>query len=426
MGGGDSPVLAVLGLGYVGLPLALGFARRFRVVAFDIDPERVARLRAGVDASGALEDDGAAGCDILFTSCEEELVQADVYIVAVPTPVDVDRRPDLSPLDAATRTVGRCLRCGDCVVFESTVYPGCTEERCVPLLESLSGLKAGRDFKVGYSPERINPGDAEHTFARTVKIVSGCDDEALDAVASLYGQVVEAGVHRAPSIRVAEAAKMLENVQRDANIALVNECAMLFRRMGIDPIETLEAAATKWNFMKVMPGLVGGHCIGVDPYYLLDKAAELHIDAPVVCACREVNEGMAGHVAGALVGELLAAGRTLHECRALVLGITYKENVADCRNSKSAELVRELARAGLEVDAADPCADPRRVRELCGIRLAPVLRPPYDLIVVAVAHDAYRALDEQWFRSVARPDALLADLKSIYRHKIGGLRYWSL
>lgn len=427
--GGRSP-LAVVGLGYVGLPLALAFSRRFRVVGYDTDPRRIAQLRGGVDASGAFGPEDFRECGIRFSSSEEVLAEAVFYVVAVPTPVDARRRPDLSCLDEATRTVGRCLRPGDCVVFESTVWPGCTEERCVPLLESVSGLVAGRDFKVGYSPERINPGDREHTLARTVKVVSGCDGEALDAVAAVYGEAVGAGVFRAASIRVAEAAKMLENVQRDVNIALMNECAMLFRELGIDTAATLEAAATKWNFMRVAPGLVGGHCIGVDPYYLLERAAERGVEAPLVRSARAVNEGMVGYVARALLDELRAGDATISPplagWRVLQLGITYKENVADCRNSKAAELFGELTRAGVEVDAADPCADAGRVREMYGIELTERLRPPYDLVLVAVPHDAYRSLGEEYFLSIVKPGGCVADLRSVYRNKIHALRYWSL
>ncbi|MDE7070296.1 MAG: nucleotide sugar dehydrogenase [Alistipes sp.] len=422
--------VAVVGLGYVGLPLALAFSRCFRVVGYDTDPRRIAQLRDGIDASGSFGADDFRGRDILFTASGEALADAAFYIVAVPTPVDAGRRPDLSCLDEATRTVGRCLRPGDCVVFESTVWPGCTEERCVPLLESVSGLVAGRDFKVGYSPERINPGDREHTLSRTVKVVAGCDAETLDGVAAVYGRVIGAGVFRAASIRVAEAAKMLENVQRDVNIALMNECAVLFRELGIDTAATLEAAATKWNFMRVAPGLVGGHCIGVDPYYLLEKAAGTGVRIPVVQSARAVNEGMVGYVARALLDELRAGDASISPplagWRVLQLGITYKENVADCRNSKAAELFGELTRAGVEVDAADPCADAARVREMYGIELAERLRPPYDLVLVAVPHDAYRSLDEEYFLSIVKPGGCVADLRSIYRDKIRTLRYWSL
>lgn len=419
--------LAVVGLGYVGLPLALALSRRFRVVGYDADPRRVAQLRAGIDAAGIFGPEDFRGCDIRFSDSEEALSEAVFYIVAVPTPVDADRRPDLSSLDEATRTVARRLRPGACVVFESTVWPGCTEERCVPLLESVSGLAAGRDFKFGFSPERINPGDREHTLARTVKVIAGCDAATLDAMEAVYGAVVEAGVFRAASIRVAEAAKMLENVQRDVNIALMNECAMLFRRMGIDPAATLDAAATKWNFLGVAPGLVGGHCIGVDPYYLLEAAAGAEMRLPIVEAARAVNEGMVGYVARALRAELRAGGVTPPlGGRVLLLGITYKENVADCRNSKAAELFRELTRAGVEVDAADPFADAERVREMYGIELADRLRPPYDLALVAVPHDPYRALDEDYFRSIVKPGGCVADLRSVYRDKIHTLRYWSL
>lgn len=407
--------LAVIGLGYVGLPVARAFARRFRVVGYDIDARRIETLRAQADDTQPY---------IRLTAEERELDDAALYIVAVPTPVDRDRRPDLEPLLAATRCVARHLKRGDCVVFESTVHPGCTEQRCIPLLEEGSGLRTGLDFKVGYSPERINPGDLSHTFVSTPKIVSANDAEALEEVAGLYGAVIEAPIHRAPSIRVAEAAKMLENAQRSVNIALVNELSKLFAAIGADTSEVIAAAATKWNFMACHPGLVGGHCIPVDPLYLIDQARELGVETPLLQSSCAVNEGMARRVAGDLLAKL---PRERTNARALIMGIAYKENTGDIRNSLSAELIRELERAGICVDATDPLVDPRAVKAMYGIDLKAAPEGPYDLIVVTVGHDCYRELDEAWFRTLARDkETLLADLGWLYKGRIRELRYWTL
>lgn len=407
--------LAVIGLGYVGLPVARAFARRFRVVGYDIDARRIETLRAQADDTQPY---------IRLTAEERELDDAALYIVAVPTPVDRDRRPDLEPLLAATRCVARHLKRGDCVVFESTVHPGCTEQRCIPLLEEGSGLRTGLDFKVGYSPERINPGDLSHTFVSTPKIVSANDAEALEEVAGLYGAVIEAPIHRAPSIRVAEAAKMLENAQRSVNIALVNELSKLFAAIGADTSEVIAAAATKWNFMACHPGLVGGHCIPVDPLYLIDQARELGVETPLLQSSCAVNEGMARRVAGDLLAKL---PREHTNARALIMGIAYKENTGDIRNSLSAELIRELERAGICVDATDPLVDPRAVKAMYGIDLKAAPEGPYDLIVVTVGHDCYRELDEAWFRTLARDkETLLADLGWLYKGRIRELRYWTL
>lgn len=407
--------LAVIGLGYVGLPVARAFARRFRVVGYDIDARRIETLRAQADDTQPY---------IRLTAEERELDDAALYIVAVPTPVDRDRRPDLEPLLAATRCVARHLKRGDCVVFESTVHPGCTEQRCIPLLEEGSGLRTGLDFKVGYSPERINPGDLSHTFVSTPKIVSANDAEALEEVAGLYGAVIEAPIHRAPSIRVAEAAKMLENAQRSVNIALVNELSKLFAAIGADTSEVIAAAATKWNFMACHPGLVGGHCIPVDPLYLIDQARELGVETPLLQSSCAVNEGMVRRVAGDLLAKL---PRERTNARALIMGIAYKENTGDIRNSLSAELIRELERAGICVDATDPLVDPRAVKAMYGIDLKAAPEGPYDLIVVTVGHDCYRELDEAWFRTLARDkETLLADLGWLYKGRIRELRYWTL
>lgn len=407
--------LAVIGLGYVGLPAARAFARRFRVVGYDIDTRRIETLRAQADDTQPY---------IRLTAEERELDDAALYIVAVPTPVDRDRRPDLEPLLAATRCVARHLKRGDCVVFESTVHPGCTEQRCIPLLEEGSGLRLGRDFKVGYSPERINPGDPSHTFISTPKIVSANDAEALEEVAGLYGAVIEAPIHRAPSIRVAEAAKMLENAQRSVNIALVNELSKLFAAIGADTSEVIAAAATKWNFMACHPGLVGGHCIPVDPLYLIDQARELGVETPLLESSCAVNEGMARRVVGDLLAKL---PRERTGARTLIMGIAYKENTGDIRNTLAAELIRELERAGICVDAVDPLVDPRAVKAMYGIDLKAAPEGPYDLIVVTVGHDCYKELDEAWFRTLSRgKETLLADLGWVYKGRIRELGYWTL
>ena len=416
--------LAVVGLGYVGAPLAFGFARRFGVVGYDIDPLRVELLRRRQEREfdGALAGEGS----LRLTASPDALSGVAFYVVAVPTPVDAAKAPDFEPLDRATRMIAGKLKPGDYVVYESTVYPGCMEERCIPLLERLSGLAAGSGFKVGYSPERINPGDPFHSLANTVKVVSACDEAALRAVSRVYGEVVEAGVYEAPDMRVAEAAKLLENIQRDVNIALMNECALLFPRMGAEFREVLAAATTKWNFAAYEPGLVGGHCIGVDPYYLLAKAGELGEALPVIGTCRGVNETMPCRIARVLTDRLRAKGRELRECRALLMGFTYKENVSDIRNTKSEELYCALSESGMRVDVVDPYADGEEVRRMYGVTLAGHPEPPYDLVAVAVAHDVYGRLDEAWFRALTVEDALLADLKALYRGKIRELDYWSL
>ncbi|MFC2176587.1 nucleotide sugar dehydrogenase [Bacteroidota bacterium] len=325
--------LAVIGLGYVGLPIALEFARKIKVVGFDINAERVEMMRNNIDPSEELEASEFEGCDILFSSNAEDLKDVQFFIVAVPTPIDEHNLPDLRPVLAASRTVASALSKGDYVVYESTVYPGCTEEDCIPVLEEITGLKFVEDFKVGYSPERINPGDKEHTLSRIIKVVSGCDDESLDVVAKTYELVVDAGVHRAASIKVAEAAKIIENTQRDVNIALMNELSMIFNRVGINTFDVLEAAGTKWNFLKFFPGLVGGHCIGVDPYYLTHKARELGYHSKVITSGRSINDAVGAYVAQETVKKIVANGGDISKAKVLVMGATFKENVSDIRNS---------------------------------------------------------------------------------------------
>ena len=418
--------LAVIGLGYVGLPIALAFARKVKVVGFDINQKRVDMMRRGEDPSNEIPPEEFKGCDIHFTADIEELRSAQFFIVAVPTPIDQQNIPDLGPLLGATRTVGQVLKKGDYVVYESTVYPGCTEEDCVPLLERLSNLKFIDDFKVGYSPDRINPGDTEHTLETIVKVTSGCDAESAEIVARTYELVVKAGVHRASSLKVAEASKIIENTQRDVNIALTNELSIIFNRMGINTYDVLEAAGTKWNFLRFQPGLVGGHCIGVDPYYLVYKAKELGYHAQIIDSGRFVNDSMGGYVAKQTVKKVIAAGTNPADARVLVMGATFKENVTDIRNSKVADVVKELKSFSCAVDVADPHADGEEVKHEYGYELVREMKGPYDAIIVAVNHSEYAGKDEAWFKSMLKPKGVLVDLKGVFRKKIKDLNYWSL
>ncbi|HNW00345.1 MAG TPA: nucleotide sugar dehydrogenase [Chitinophagales bacterium] len=353
--------IAVIGLGYVGLPLAIEFGKLFRVVGFDVNTHLITLLKEGINPDTELPDASIADSSVHFTTDTDQLKACQFFIVAVPTPVDEHKVPDLSMLRAATATVASCLKKGDYVIYESTVYPGCTEEICLPILEEMSGLQVNTDFKLGYSPERINPGDELHTLRNVIKIVSGSDKESLEEISQIYSSVVEAGVFRASSIKVAEAAKILENTQRDLNIALMNELSIILDRMQVNTYEVLEAAGTKWNFHKYSPGLVGGHCIGVDPYYLTYKALELDYEPTVILSGRKVNDSMAYYVAKRCIQQLIASGKNLTDSKILVLGITFKENVHDIRNSKVADLVNELLSFGLHVDVTDPKADDAEV-----------------------------------------------------------------
>lgn len=418
--------LALVGLGYVGLPIALEFAKKVSVIGFDISEEKLEKMRNGIDPCGELDGEVFKGADIEFTASLEKLKEASFYIVAVPTPIDNANQPDLKPLLGATRTVGAVLKKGDYVVYESTVYPGCTEDDCVPVLEELSGLKCGKDFKVGYSPERINPGDKVHTLTNTMKIVSGCDGEALENIASTYEIVVKAGVHKASCIKVAEAAKIIENTQRDVNIALMNELSILFGRIGINTYEVLEAAGTKWNFLKFYPGLVGGHCIGVDPYYLVHKAHLLKYHPQVINAGRFVNDSMGGYIAKKIVKQLIKIGNPIVGAKVLVMGMTFKEDVADIRNSKVIDIIRELEDYGVKVDVVDPHADAKEVKHEYGVEMVAEPNVDYDAIVAAVSHKEYLSLDESYFKSLTKEDAVLVDVKGSYRGKICKLKYWSL
>jgi len=418
--------LSIVGLGYVGLPIALAFARKIPVIGFDINVQRINQMRNRVDPSNELAAEDFDNADIYFTSSKEDLKDASFHIVAVPTPINKHNLPDLQPLLSATKTVGSVLKKGDYVVYESTVYPGATEEDCLTILEDLSGLKCGKDFKLGYSPERINPGDKEHTISTITKIVSGCDQEALEQIALVYELVVKAGVYKASSIKVAEAAKIIENTQRDVNIALMNELSMIFNKMGINTYEVLEAADTKWNFLRFFPGLVGGHCIGVDPYYLTFKAGELGHYAQVINSGRAVNDGMGKHIATELMKKIIRAGKNVLNSKVLVMGATFKENVSDIRNSKVADLVKELKSYGIKVDVVDPYASSIELQEEYGFGLKDNPSGDYDAIIVAVSHDEYSGLPEEFFAKFMSANGILMDVKGIYRNKISGITYMSL
>ena len=418
--------LAVIGLGYVGLPIALEFAKKIKVIGFDINVKRVEMMRNGIDPSQELSKEAFEGCDIEFTNDLEVLKQASFYIVAVPTPVDEHNTPDLLPIQRASETIGKVIKEGDYVVFESTVYPGCTEEDCLPIIETLSGLTNIEHFKTGYSPERINPGDKEHTLAKIIKVVSGCDAESLEVIAKVYELVVTAGVHKASSIKVAEAAKIIENTQRDLNIALMNELSIIFDRMNINTFEVLEAAGTKWNFLKFQPGLVGGHCIGVDPYYLTYKSRELGYDSQVILAGRVINDGMAGYVAKKVLQHIIHNNGNVKQAKVLVMGATFKENVSDIRNSKVADVVKELKSYSLNVDLVDPHAASDDLQHEYNVKLAPQIGSDYDAVLIAVPHDDYKQLDDAWFANITKPHAMIADLKGIFRGKIKTRHYWSL
>jgi UDP-N-acetyl-D-galactosamine dehydrogenase len=417
--------MAVIGLGYVGLPIALAFARKIKVIGFDINEKRVELMKKGIDPSDELSKADFKGCDISFTASLHDLKKANFFIVAVPTPIDEHNLPDLKPLLGASATVGKVLKKGDYVVYESTVYPGCTEEDCIPVLEKQSGLTFRKDFKVGYSPERINPGDKEHTITKILKVVSGCDAESLDVISRTYEIIVEPGVHRASSIKVAEAAKIIENTQRDVNIALMNELSIIFSRIGINTYDVLEAAGTKWNFLKFFPGLVGGHCIGVDPYYLTYKAESLGYHARVINSGRYVNDSMGFYVAKNLVKKISAAGKNISKARVLVMGATFKENVSDIRNSKIADIVKELKSYGVKVDVVDPHADSDELMHEYEFGLSKPGKS-YDGVVVAVNHKEYVELDEKYFSKLLAPKGVLVDVKGIYRKKFKKITYWSL
>lgn len=419
--------LAVIGLGYVGLPIALEFARRIKVVGFDINPQRVEMMKNKIDPSNELVAQDFEGCDILFTHNLDDLRDVKFFIVAVPTPIDDANLPDLKPLVGASKTVGAVLKSGDYVVYESTVYPGCTEEDCIPILEEMSGLKFKTDFKVGYSPERINPGDKQHTLQNVVKVASGCCDESLEQIAKTYELVVEAGVHRAPTIKVAEAAKIIENTQRDVNIALINELSIIFNKLKINTFDVLEAAGTKWNFLKFSPGLVGGHCIGVDPYYLTHKALQAGYHAQVITSGRYVNDSMGFYIAKQTVKKIIAQGKHIQDAKVLIMGATFKEDVSDIRNSKVIDIVNEFQSFQVHVDIIDPHADSNEMIHEYGVGLINSVDNNYDAIIVAVNHKEYIGLNESYFKGILKDGrGVFVDVKGIYRGKINEIEYWSL
>ncbi len=418
--------ISVTGLGYVGLPIALELARHFSVVGFDVNNDRVGLMKQGIDPSNELDASAFEGVDILFTSDAADLRQAHFHIIAVPTDIDEHKVPNLNPLKGASRSVGRGLKKGDYVVYESTVYPSCTEEDCLPVLEAESSLKLGTDFKLGYSPERIVPGEKEKTLTNILKIVSGSDEEALEEIAKVYGHVIKAGVYKAPSIKVAEAAKVIENTQRDLNISLMNELSIIFDKMGIDTGEVIKAAGTKWNFIKLYPGLVGGHCIGVDPYYLLHKARELSVEPQVIAAGRRINDGMPAWIAKKLVQMLISKGKNPGQCKVLMMGVTFKENVSDIRNSKVVNLIHELMQYSVVVHVVDPHASHNEVAHEYKLVMTENISSDYDAVVVTVGHGEYRSLDEQYFKSIMKENAILMDIKGIYNFDATDFTYWKL
>jgi UDP-N-acetyl-D-galactosamine dehydrogenase len=423
-------IVSVVGLGYVGLPVAVAFGKVSRTIGFDINPTRIAELKAGHDRTGEVDASDLAVTDILYTDQTEELRLANFHIVAVPTPVNDANQPDLTPVLRASESVGRALKPGDVVVYESTVYPGVTEEECVPILEAQSGLKCGPDFKVGYSPERINPGDKEHTFTKIKKVVSGQDAETCDIVAQVYESVVTAGVHRAASIKVAEAAKVIENTQRDLNIALMNELSLIFDLMGIDTNDVLEAAGTKWNFLKFKPGLVGGHCIGVDPYYLTHKAEKLGYIPQVILSGRRINNGMGKFIAQRCIKEMVHAGHSIAGCGVTILGLTFKEDCPDLRNSKVIDIIRELQEYDIKIQVHDALADSAEAEHEYGVSLTPFDQlSPSSAVIVAVAHAQYRTLDPEAILSLMEDAPVLIDVKGIYdaaHFREQGIRTWRL
>ncbi|HEY9278159.1 MAG TPA: Vi polysaccharide biosynthesis UDP-N-acetylglucosamine C-6 dehydrogenase TviB [Methylotenera sp.] len=409
--------IAVIGLGYVGLPLAVEFGKKNHVVGFDINAKRVAELQAGHDHTLETNQKELKDAKFLsYTTDSSALAECNIFIVTVPTPVDADKRPDFTPLVKASQSIGKVLKKGDLVIYESTVYPGATEEICVPELEKFSGLKFNIDFTVGYSPERINPGDKLRRLTGITKITSGSTPEAAEFVDSLYRGIITAGTHKASSIKVAEAAKVIENTQRDANIALINEFSLIFNRLGIDTNEVLEAAGTKWNFLPYKPGLVGGHCIGVDPYYLIQKAQSVGYYPDILLACRRINDAMGKHVAGEVIKLMIHKGHAIAGARILVLGFTFKENCGDLRNTRVIDLVHELETFSAKVDIYDPWADRTEAKHEYAIDLLAELPEPgsYDALVVAVAHDQFKTLGIEGLRRLANGRAVIYDIKSLF------------
>lgn len=423
--------LALVGLGYVGMPIAVAFARKVQVIGFDVNEAKIAQYKAGIDPTNEVGNEVIRNTEVAFTSDAARLRDAKFIIVAVPTPVNDDHTPDLSPVEGASEIVGKNLTKGSIVVYESTVYPGVTEDICVPILERESGLKCGIDFKVGYSPERINPGDKVHRLETITKIVSGMDGESLETIAKVYGLVVEAGVYRAESIKVAEAAKVIENSQRDINIAFMNELSIIFNKMGIDTQSVLKAAGTKWNFLDFYPGLVGGHCIGVDPYYLTYKAEELGYHSQIILAGRRINDDMGKYVAENVVKNLIAADKPVKNARVAILGFSFKENCPDTRNTKVIDIIRELKEYGISPQVADPQADADEAKRLYGIEFAGMDEvKDMDAVVLAVAHDEFKKLGREDFDAMfGAGQKVLLDIKGMLERKAyqdAGYLYWRL
>lgn len=412
-----SPRIAIIGLGYVGLPLAVEFGKHFQTIGYDINTGRVAQLQAGYDSTLEVEaDELAASSQLRFATDLQAIIGCNVYVLTVPTPIDEHKRADFTPLVKASQMLGKILKDGDVVIYESTVYPGATEEICIPELERVSGLAFNRDFAVGYSPERINPGDKRRRLPNIPKVTSGSTPEAADFVDALYRRIVVAGTHKAPSIKVAEASKVIENTQRDANIALMNEFALIFHRLGIDTNDVLEAAGTKWNFLPFKPGLVGGHCISVDPYYLIQKAQSAGYHPDILLACRRINDAMGRHIAVEVIKLMIRKGHAIGAAKVLVLGFTFKENCPDLRNTRVIDLVREFREFGAAVDVYDPWANVEEARHEYGINL--LAQSPscadYDAVVIAVAHDEFRELGVDGVRGLANGNAVLYDIKALF------------
>ena len=424
--------LAVVGLGYVGLPLAVAFSRRARVIGYDSNEAKVSAYRSGLDPTAEVGDEALRACAVDFTSDATRLDEASFFVIAVPTPVNLDKTPDLAPVTSVSETVGRHLKEGDTVVYESTVYPGVTEDVCIPILERVSGLRCPQDFKVGYSPERINPGDRVHRLESIKKIVSGIDSRALDEIADVYSLVIDAGIHRASSIKVAEAAKVVENSQRDINIAFMNELAVVFDLMGIDTSEVVEAMNTKWNALGFRPGLVGGHCIGVDPYYFTYEAEKLGYHSQIILSGRKVNDAMGEFVADAAIREMVRAGHAPSRANVAILGITFKENCPDVRNSKVADIIRRLGQYGIVPRVCDPAADAADARRVYGVDLVALEDlGDLDCLVVAVAHDQFQRMTSADYKRLFRPsrdeERVLIDVKSILdKEDFSSYRYWRL
>lgn len=420
--------IALVGLGYVGLPIALEFATDFRTIGYDINETRVSMMKNSIDPSGELDSSDFYDKNILFTSDAELLNKAEVKIVAVPTPVDANNNPDLTPITKACTALGHTLKKGNIVVFESTVYPGCTEEVCIPILEKISGLTCNADFWVGYSPERINPGDKTHTLTNITKIVSGSDSYALEEIYHIYNHVIDAGIHRAPSIKVAEAAKIVENTQRDVNIALMNELSIFFEKQGINTHEVLEAAGTKWNFLNFYPGLVGGHCIGVDPYYLIHKAKEYNVPLNVISSSRRINDDMPNHVFGLVKEALSAKGKEIGSSKILILGTTFKENVSDLRNSKAAELCQIFNQNCDHLDIVDPHAQKEDLFRYYGLCTSEQIQDDYDVIIYAVNHSEFETIDWSFIDTIKSTASVVVDFKHLlgYPQDSNSVKYITL